>query len=235
MTAPKPPKASKQPPKGVGSTAPKPAKTDWEAIERDYRTGKFTLRELEDKHGANNSTISRNAKRKGWTQDLSTAIKQATNAKLIAAVITEKCSDAQQSAANTVLAAAEVNKDVIMAHRTGLKRITKIQQKLLDQIEQAAENMPDLEDVIEMLRNPDENGVDRANDMMRKAMARGSLVDDLKKLTEVDERVRKGEREAFGLDDEGDDGKGDPRGGKSMTDAERAVRLAAMLAKGAKL
>jgi hypothetical protein len=32
---------------------------DWEAIERDYRTGRFTLRELEAKHGTNNATIAR--------------------------------------------------------------------------------------------------------------------------------------------------------------------------------
>jgi len=32
---------------------------DWEAIERDYRTDKFTLRELEAKHGTNNATIAR--------------------------------------------------------------------------------------------------------------------------------------------------------------------------------
>lgn len=215
-------------------TPPPKAKTDWQAVERDYRTGNFTLRELEEKHGANNATISRRAKREGWTQDLSIAIKQATNAKLIAAVVTEECSKEQQNAANTVLAAAEVNKNVILGHRTGLKRIASIQQKLLDQIEQAAANLPELEDVIEMLRKPDENGHDRANDMMRKAMARGSLVDDLKKLTEIDERVRKGEREAFGLDDDPEDGKGGGASGRAMTDAERAVRLAAILAKGGK-
>jgi len=50
-----------------------------------------------------------------------------------------------------------------------------------------------------MVRNPDDNGIDKANDALRKAMSRTSLVDDLKKLAEVDERVRKGEREAFNL------------------------------------
>ncbi len=49
-------------------------------------------------------------------------------------------------------------------------------------------------------RHPDENGVDRANDALRKAMSRSALVDDLKKLADVDEKVRKGEREAFGPD-----------------------------------
>ena len=52
-----------------------------------------------------------------------------------------------------------------------------------------------------MVRKPDDNGIDRANDALRKAMSRSALVDDLKKLADVDEKVRKGEREAFGLDD----------------------------------
>lgn len=43
-------------------------KTDWEAVERDYRTGKYTLRELEARHGANNGLIARKSKKEGWTK-----------------------------------------------------------------------------------------------------------------------------------------------------------------------
>ena len=42
--------------------------------------------------------------------------------------------------------------------------------------------------------------VDKANDALKKALSRTALVDDLKKLAEIDERVRKGEREAHNLD-----------------------------------
>lgn len=199
MSTAKPKKAATKAPKGVLAVGKR--KTDWEAIERDYRTGKFTLRELEVKHGPNNGTISRKAEKFGWTQDLSAAIKQATNTKLIESVVAAECSKAQQNTANTVLAAAEVNKDVILGHRKGLLRITNVKVKLLEQIEQAAENMTELEQIIDMVRNPDATGMDRANDALRKAMGRSNLVDDLKKLADVDEKVRKGEREAFKIDD----------------------------------
>jgi hypothetical protein len=99
-----------------------------------------------------------------------------------------------------VLAAAEVNKQVILGHRKGLQELTSVKRTLLDQIQQAAAMLPDLAEVIEMVRQPDDNGIDRANDALRKAMSRSALVDDLKKLADVDEKVRKGEREAFGLD-----------------------------------
>ena len=189
--------------KDAGAAVAKRHKTDWEAVERDYRTGRFTLRELETKYEVNNSTISRRADKHGWTQDLSTAIKQATNAKLIQSIVAAECSTAQQNAADTVLAAAEVNKQVILGHRTGLLELTSVKRTLLGQIQQAAALLPDLAEVIEMVRKPDDNGIDRANDALRKAMSRSALVDDLKKLADVDEKVRKGEREAFGLDDVG--------------------------------
>lgn len=197
MTAPNT-KSTPTAPDGATPVAKK-VKADWQAIERDYRTGQFTLRELETKHGAFNSSIARKAKNEGWTQDLSVAIQQATNAKLAADLVSSVVSGSAQAVSNTVQAAAEVNKNVILGHRTGLAELTTVKRILLTQIQQAAENMVDLAEVIEMVRSPDDNGIDRANDALRKAMGRSALVDDLKKLADVDEKVRKGEREAFGI------------------------------------
>ena len=196
-------------PSRKSATAPaKRKKVDWPAVERDYRTGKFTLRELEAKHGVDNAQIARRKKAEGWTQDLSDAVRAATNAQLMSAIVSTEVSNAQQNVSTTIMAAAEVNTQIILGHRRGLSRITRIKETLLDQIEQAAMLMPDLADVIEMVRQPDDNGVDKANDALRKAMSRSGLVDDLKKLAEIDERVRKGEREAFNITipADGDDG-----------------------------
>lgn len=179
--------------------APK-KKRDWDAVERDYRTGAFTLRELGEKYGLSHAGIGQKARSEGWQQDLSIAIRQATNAKLTAELVSNEVSKSLQEVSTVVAAAAEANVGVILGHRVGLKRITTIKELLLDQIEQAAENMADLSDVIEMVRSPDENGIDRANDALKKAMGRSALVDDLKKLADVDEKVRKGEREAFSID-----------------------------------
>lgn len=93
---------------------PKSKRADWEAVERDYRTGKFTLRELEKKHGPSYAEISRRSKKEGWTKDLRDIIKQATNA----AVLRETVTNAQHDVTNTVIAAAEVNVRVILGHRS---------------------------------------------------------------------------------------------------------------------
>lgn len=184
------------------TTTPKPAKrklVDWPAVERDYRTSQMTMRELGEKYGCTHGAIVQKAKNSGWQRDLRPAIEQATQAKLIESALSNAVSSATQQVTNVVLAVAEVNTQVILRHRTGLQRLTRIKEQLLDQIEQAALNLPDLAEAIELVRNPDENGQDKANDQLRKAMSRTSLVDDLKKLAEVDEKVRKGEREAFNI------------------------------------
>lgn len=212
--------------KAAGSVAPGKRRADWEAVERDYRTGRFTLRELETQHGVSYAQISRKAKELGWSKDLREVIKQATDA----AVLRETVTQAQKDTTETVLVAAEINKQVILAHRAGLRAITDVKEALLSHISKAAELLPDLDEVVEMVRSPDDNGMDRANDALRKAMSRSALVDDLKKLADVDEKIRKGEREAFGLNDAGG---GDPDAPdaptKHMTDAERAIRLARLL------
>lgn len=116
-------------------------KTDWQAVERDYRTGQYTLRELESKHGVNNTTIMRRAAKEKWPQDLSVAIRQATNAMLIAAAVevrrkeTQQITqqdvqqaqqDAQQDAANMVFAAADGQVKVIKRQHVRLESLNDL-------------------------------------------------------------------------------------------------------------
>lgn len=216
--------------KAEGDITPR-KRVDWDAVQRDYRTGQFTETELAVKHGASRSAVNKHALKYGWTKDLQTEIRQATNAKLVAEMVANEVASGGKKVADTVLAVAEVNKDVILGHRSSLNRIATVAGALMAQIEQAAEQMADLSEVIEMVRNPDDNGIDRANDAMRKAMARPQLVDDLKKLAEINERVIKGERQAFNLDDNAATDPDGQKADRTLTDAERAVRLYNLLTK----
>ncbi len=117
--------AKKSAPRSAAVSSPK---TDWQAVERDYRTGKFTLRELEAKHGADNGLISRRAKRDGWTQDLSVAIRQATKAKLV------KAADPVADAV-VVNEAAELNKQIILAHRKDVQRARDLTMGMFGELE----------------------------------------------------------------------------------------------------
>ena len=101
------------------TSRPKP-KTDWEAVERDYRTGKYSLRELGARHGADHGLISRKARKEGWTQDLSAAIRQATNARLAESLVSTEVNESHQKVNAVVVASADVNTRIILGHRTRL-------------------------------------------------------------------------------------------------------------------
>lgn len=105
------------------SKHPARKRMDWEAIERDYRTGQFTLRELSTKQGVAHTTISRRAEREGWTKDLAEAVRLATSASLIQATVQQQCTNAHQNATAAVLVAAEVNKQVVLGHRNRLTQL----------------------------------------------------------------------------------------------------------------
>ena len=42
---------------------------DWAAVERDYRSGLYSLRELAGKHPCARSSIANRARKDGWTRD----------------------------------------------------------------------------------------------------------------------------------------------------------------------
>jgi len=187
-------------------------KTDWQAVERDYRTGKFTLRELEAKHGANNATILRRAKREGWTADLSKAVRQATNAALVQQVISEKCSAAQQDTAETVLAAAELNKQVILGHRRDLSKTQELAQALLAELSEGGLLLKHRELLGQILAGDGADPVDvaQAQAAISKALGIGNRVQSLKALAEAFTKIQAAERVAFGLDEKDDDKDKDP-------------------------
>jgi len=106
-------------------TEPK-RKTDWEAVERDYRATNLTLRELADKHGCKHNSIADQARRHGWTRDLSGAVKAATTAALIEHAVTNSANRHEQATTMVVLAMAEVNKQVLLSHRDRLTELADV-------------------------------------------------------------------------------------------------------------
>lgn len=213
------------------SAPPKPARAakaaDWDAIERDYRTGRFTFRELETKHGVPNSTIMRRAKREGWSADLSNAVRQATNAALIQAQVAEKCSDAQQNAAETVLAAAEVNKQVILGHRKHVASAIGLVTELMEELRLLGSAKEDLERLAEIVGGEDPDEMLRT---IRKVTSVHTKASTVKTLADAIDKLVRAERLAFGIDDEsGKPPKGDERPANKyeMSDDElRAIAAA---------
>ncbi len=180
---------------------------DWDAIQKQFRLGKKTNKQLAAEYGISPSTLGRKAEKGGWVQDKAEEVDVVTNSLLIQSASGNANPNATPSALE-VKAAAQANADVVMSHRKGLADLKRMKQKMVVHLESVIDNFEDLAEVIELIRNPNEDGQDRANDRLRKAMDRSDVLDDLKKLAEIDERVRKGEREAFGLDSDNEKSKG---------------------------
>jgi hypothetical protein len=196
---------------------PKHIRVDWDAVIRDFRVDALSDTELANKHKLSREAIVRRRKKDTerdpsiWLRDLSPQVRAATNALLMSESIANKITCDHEKVTGVIMAQAEVNKSVILEHRHGLNRITRIKAKLLDHIEQAVDNLPELAQIVEMVRCEGENGMDKANDALKKSLGRGAIVDDLKKLAEVDEKVRKGEREAFSITTEAEEAAARPQ------------------------
>ncbi|WP_051261526.1 hypothetical protein [Desulfovibrio inopinatus] len=54
---------------------------DWERIEREYRAGLLSVREIASQHGTTHASINRHAKKYGWTRDVSESIRRAAKTK----------------------------------------------------------------------------------------------------------------------------------------------------------
>lgn len=200
----------------AGAAAIGRRRADWEAIERDYRTGQFSDQELADKHGnvVTRQAVSKRAKEKGWQKDLSREVRQATKAKLIADQVAQEVAGevANRVAKNSnatvqaVLAAAETNKQVILGHRRDIAKVRDITMALVTTLESAV-----------------------AEKDAAKRLPLGELVLTAQRAGQTVGRLQNLERIAFGLD-EPDDPASAAAGVSSLTDAQRAARLASLLA-----
>lgn len=172
---------------------------DWEAVERDYRTGKYTLRQLEAQHGVSYAQISRKAKAEAWSKDLREIIRQETDAALLRETVTK----AQKDVTETVLVAAELNKQVILGHRSDIVSMRNVAADLLNEIAQATRRPEEIEALFDMLNTDvDEKKLESLQQSFRDFMRVHSRVGSVQKLADTLTKLQTMERRAFGIGDE---------------------------------
>ena len=186
------------------------AAPDWERIELDYRAGALSLREIAANHpGTNHVAIARRAKAEGWTRDLSERIKaKAEDLVTRAAVTADVTANRAVTEKQVVEANAQDQASVRLAHRKDIQRKRAIVLSLMDELEAQVgpENASLLADLGDMLRNPDENGQDKLNDLYRKIISLPERAKTAKTLAETLRITIDMERQAFGMDAKGADG-----------------------------
>ena len=202
-----PPKSTTKPadpPKAAGKAAP-----DWERIELDYRAGVMSLREIAAQHpDTNHVAIARKAKSEGWTRDLSERIKAKAEDLVTRAAVTADVTAARAVTEKQVVEANALDQaSVRLAHRKDIQRKRSIVARLMDELEAQVgpENAALLADLGEIMREPDDNGQDKLNDLYRKIISLPERAKTAKTLAETLRITVDMERQAFGMDAKGAD------------------------------
>lgn len=173
---------------------------DWEAIERDYRTGMYSLSELGRLHGVTKGRISQVAKKNAWVQDLSGKIKAKAAQKVNdAAVNAELNTQRKISDAEKVEVGATVMARVLIEHKSNIGRSRNLTIKLLDELEHQTDNMDLLRQLGEIMFSPDEKGKDRLNEIYHTIISLPERTKTMKALGETLKVLIGLEREAFGI------------------------------------
>jgi len=174
---------------------------DWERIEVDYRAGIKTLRDIAEEHGITHGAINKRAKRDDWVRDLTAKI-QAKAAELVSkSAVSKEVSKTKRILESEIISANAVNNATIEIKQRedvtfGRGVITSLMQELKGQID----NRVELEDLGEMMRNPDAYGNDKLNDQYMRIVSFAGRVDSAKKLADANKVQVELERRVYKID-----------------------------------
>ncbi|ASK18864.1 hypothetical protein [Halomonas sp. N3-2A] len=170
-------------------------RNDWELIEREFRTGRFSMTQLEKRHGVHRSTISRRAKKGNWEKDLTERVRERTQQKITKASLSPEAQAAFDNDDDQIVEyAANENAAVVKGHRKNLDRWRGIAERYAELLEsQLAEGKIAVE-----LPSGGTAEIDVPLEYVGKCMGHG---------TQALDRVIKLERQNYGLDvNDKDDG-----------------------------
>lgn len=170
-------------------------KTDWEAIEREFRAGQLSIREIGRLYGLTDTAIRKKAKADGWDRDLTERVRQAVRAKLVREDGSQQGSHPPRANEREIVNAIAVRGvEVVRSHRQSLSQLNALANILADRLAQHLDGI-----------TPDGPGVGDKE----------SPSDMLEKLTRTRTRVIQLERQAFNLNASSDDDDGKPTAGIS--------------------
>ena len=123
---------------------------DWEAVERDYRIGSLSVREIARRYEIEASTITRRAKKESWARDYSEEVKRRTRAGMVELATQHAQQDATEC--NTALrdgidVAVETNLKVLREHQSGIRENHKRLSRLTEQFDTISAGISDMHEM----------------------------------------------------------------------------------------
>lgn len=202
---------------------------DWEAVEREYRAGLKTLRQIADEFHVSNPAIVKRAKRDGWERDLSAKIHAKAELLVSKQLVSKEVSkEAANSDRITIDATAKVIADVVLGQRENVQRLTDTVIKLWAEIDAIGDYGEEFHKLGEALRKEDDFGNDKLNDAYQYVIGMPQRVKSIKLLADALKVLIELQRKVLRIDEKPD---APPGGSGALTDAQRASRIATLLAK----
>jgi len=184
----------------------KAKKADWEAIERDFRMGLGTVREIARRYEIPHTTISRRAASKGWTQDKSAEVRARARAKMLVVQNAPQTHQKEKTHQKEnrgepkdadLDAAADEQVSIHRAHRSMGAGFRSLATALLAEAQMATANIGDIQEAIDDETARDKTSVRRT--MMMRAVSLPSRAAALNSLTSSGRNIQYIERLSHNL------------------------------------
>ncbi len=147
---------------------------EWEAIEREYRAGQISIREIARQYGVSDRAIRNRAKNLGWERDLTDRVAAKVRSDLVRTEVRTPHARGPDER-EIVAAAAARGVEVILRHRRDCVRLAESRDRMLLRLEGLEPDAVDLRSCAQ-------------------------LADTLESATRMTERLQNAERRLFNLD-----------------------------------
>lgn len=189
------------------TAAPK-REVDWEAIEREYRAGQLSIREIARRFRCSDTAIRKKAEAESWTRPLAEEVRKAVREKLVREDGSHASSQVSRATDKEIVdGAAERGFAVVISHRRDLQQLHGLKRILAERLSQHLE------------------GVTPDGPCLGERESPGDL---LEKLSRVTSRLIPLERQAHSLDAAPEDAAAEAIA--NITDRDRAKAMAALVA-----
>jgi hypothetical protein len=127
-------------------------KTDWDAVEPQYRAGIKSLRQLAEEFGCTSGRVAQVAKARGWERDLSHKIQAKVESALSRAAVSADISTKRKATETEVIdASAAAITNVVMAHRTDISALRGKARDYQRELDECGEDLSKRVSILKML------------------------------------------------------------------------------------
>jgi hypothetical protein len=181
---------------------------DWATVEREYRLGQLSLRDLAKAHGCHETAIRRRARKYGWTRDLKHRVQEAVRDTLYrgdahgeAKGLVE--SDAEDDAL-MIQAAAQRGAEVVRQHREILDKGKSLVNMLMDELQEASTYAASLLDAAKAEAAKGGRGSSKLLQYAERAVSLHARSMSANQLSNAMKTMIAEQRKAYNLDDDRD-------------------------------